>query len=63
MREVVDTNILFSAILNAQGEIGDLLFNSFNLFEFYSANFLKAEIEEHREKVLSISGFTEEEFN
>ena len=63
MRVVVDTNILFSALLNSKGKIGDLLFNSLEIFEFYSVNFLKAEIEVQREKILSISGFTKEEFN
>jgi len=28
MKVVVDTNIIFSALLNSNGTIGDLLFNS-----------------------------------
>ena len=28
MKVVVDTNIVFSALLNSNGSIGDLLFNS-----------------------------------
>lgn len=35
MKVVVDTNIVFSAILNSNGLIGELLFNSGNQFEFY----------------------------
>ncbi|MQY80111.1 MAG: hypothetical protein GH151_13115 [Bacteroidetes bacterium] len=40
MRIVVDTNIVFSAIINTHGKIGDLLMNSDNVFDFYSCNFL-----------------------
>ncbi|CAD5258102.1 MULTISPECIES: PIN domain-containing protein [unclassified Imperialibacter] len=63
MKLVVDTNILFSALLNSEGKIGHLLFNSLHVFEFYSVNFLKEEIKEHQRKIMLISGFTEEEFN
>lgn len=56
MKIVVDTNILFSALLNSEGKIGHLLFNSSNIFEFYSVNFLKKEIEKHQEKLILISG-------
>lgn len=34
MRIIVDANIIFSAILNTNGKIGDLLLNSHNIFEF-----------------------------
>jgi predicted nucleic acid-binding protein len=34
MKIVVDTNIIFSALLNSNGNIGDLLFNSDKDFEF-----------------------------
>lgn len=33
---IVDTNIIFSCLLNSQGTISDLIFNSDNIFEFYS---------------------------
>ena len=38
MKIVVDTNIVFSAILNSDGHIGELLFNSEEQFEFYHQN-------------------------
>ncbi|MGB1207096.1 MAG: PIN domain-containing protein [Chitinophagales bacterium] len=53
---VVDTNIVFSAILNTNTKIGDLLLNSTNEFEFYSASYLKTEIERHKDKLVKISG-------
>lgn len=38
---VVDTNIVFRALLNTQSVIGDLLLNFGNAFDFRSSNFLR----------------------
>ena len=45
---VVDTNIVFSGILNTNNRIGDLLLNSGNVFEFYTVSYLKKELENHK---------------
>lgn len=55
MRIVIDTNIIFSALLNTNGTIGDLLFNSEDTFEFYSCTYMRYEIEKHCEKLKRIS--------
>ena len=55
MKIVVDTNIVFSAILNSDGKIGDLLLNSGKNIDFYSAEYLRYEIENHYEKLAKIS--------
>lgn len=52
---VVDTNIVFSAILNTNSTIGDLILNSRNIFQFYSCNFLLGEIDNHWEKLQRFS--------
>jgi len=52
---VVDTNIVFSAILNTGSNIGDLLMNSDEVFRFYSAEYLRHEIENHNDKLIEIS--------
>ncbi|MFY0653722.1 MAG: hypothetical protein JXQ96_16880 [Cyclobacteriaceae bacterium] len=52
MRIIVDTNIAFSAILNSQSLIGELIFNSEGSFEFFSPQFLKIEIDKYRPKLL-----------
>lgn len=52
---VVDTNIVFSAILNTKSTIGDLILNSQNIFQFQSCNFLLSEIDKHWEKLKRIS--------
>ena len=61
MKIVVDTNIIFSALLNSNGNIGDLLFNSNKDFEFYSCNYMRYEIQKHWERLKKISKLTEEE--
>ena len=55
MKIVVDTNIVFSAILNSNGKIGDLLLNSGKYIDFYSSEYLRYEIENHDEKLSKIS--------
>lgn len=52
---VVDTNIVFSAILNTNSTIGDLILNSRSIFQFQSCNFLLREIDNHWEKLKRIS--------
>ncbi len=58
---IVDTNIVFSGILNSNSRIGDLLLNSHPYLEFYSVNYLRIEIEKHKSKLMEISGLLEEE--
>jgi predicted nucleic acid-binding protein len=52
---VVDTNIVFSAILNSDSKIGDLLLNSGKSIDFYTADYLRYEIGNHYEKLSKIS--------
>ena len=60
MKIVVDTNIIFSALLNSNGNIGDLLFNSDKDFEFYSCGYMRYEIQKHWERLKKISKLTQE---
>ena len=48
MKIVVDSNIVFSAILNSQSQIGQLLIDGSNYFEYYSIRLLKEEILNHK---------------
>lgn len=56
---IVDTNIVFSVLLNTNGTIGDLLFNSNKLFEFYSCAYMQHEIDKHWGKLKRISKLSE----
>jgi predicted nucleic acid-binding protein len=60
---VVDTNIIFSGLLSPNGTISDLLLNSSNTFDFYSPTYLLDELENHKKKLLKISGLSEKELD
>jgi predicted nucleic acid-binding protein len=62
MKIIIDTNIVFSVLLNTSSRVGDLLLNSDTVFEFYTCNLLKEEIVNHQDKLLKISGYTENHF-
>ena len=57
---VVDTNLIFSALIPKASKIREILFES-NMI-FYSPNFLITEIYTHKDKLLKCSKLTESEF-
>lgn len=61
MKIVIDTNIIFSVLLNSNNTIGDILFNSNKEFTFYSCNYMRFEIQQHWDKLLKISKLTDEQ--
>lgn len=63
MKFVVDTNIAFSAVLNTQSKIGDLMMNSQGIFEFYACDTLLTELKRHRVKLLDLSQLNEEQLD
>ena len=60
---IVDTNIIFSCLLNSQSNIGDLIFNSDEVFEFYSNDYMRLEIHKHWDKLKKISRLTDTELD
>ena len=62
MRVVVDSNIVFSAILNTKSQIGQLIINGTKYFDYYTIGLLKTEIFKHKDKILRITGFTDKQF-
>ena len=63
MKIIVDTNIVFSGILNSSSRIGKILRHPGKHFTFYSCDFLKTEIHKHRKKLLKLTKITDEELN
>lgn len=63
MKIIVDTNTIFSTLLNTKGTIGDLVFNSEECFTFYSCSYMRVEIQKHWGKLLKISKLTDEELH
>jgi predicted nucleic acid-binding protein len=63
MRIVVDTNIVFSAILNTNSKIARILLQPKSRLNFYSTEQLSSEIEEHKEKIKNISNYSDYELD
>ena len=63
MKFVVDTNIAFSAVLNTESKIGDLIMNSHGIFEFHACDTLRSELKKHRPKLLELSKSSEEQLD
>lgn len=61
MKVVIVTNIIFSVLLNSEGTIGDLIFNSEGRFEFYSCANMRNEIRNHWDKLKKISNISEDQ--
>ena len=59
---IVDTNIVFSALLNVNSRIGQILINGKNHFDFYSPEYVRHEIFRHKKKIISIGKLSENEF-
>ena len=58
---IVDTNIIFSCLLNTHGTIGDLIFNSDTVLDFYSNEYMRYEIRKHWQRLKKISMLTDAE--
>jgi predicted nucleic acid-binding protein len=56
---VVDTNIVFSAIISDKGKITELLLHKPVNIQFFAPSFLLLELHTHKEKLLSLTSYTE----
>ncbi len=59
MKIIVDTNIVFSTILNSNSRIGKIILNAKGHFQFFTCNYLRTEIQRHRNKLLKLTKLTE----
>ena len=59
MKIIVDSNIIFSALLKTHTTFGQIIFNSDGIFEFYSSHNMRTEIREHWDKLKKLSKLTE----
>lgn len=58
---LIDTNIAFSAILNTNSNIARILLQPKSRLHFYSTDLLLEEIFDHKEKIISLTAYSEEE--
>jgi predicted nucleic acid-binding protein len=61
MRIVVDSNIVFSAILNSDSRIGRIILHPNSRCNFYATDQLFEEIDNHKDKIKSLTGFSDDE--
>ena len=59
MKLIVDTNIVFSAILNSQSWIGQILLHPDDSLIFFSPLFLRKEILNHKQKIKQFTKLSE----
>ena len=61
---IIDSNLIFSAILNIKSGIGQFILksNDYNI-SLYVPKYLNSKITKHFDKILSISSLTEDEVN
>lgn len=52
MKLVVDTNIVFSGMLNSTSRIGKILISPHKDFELISCEFLRVKIHKHKSRLL-----------
>jgi len=60
---IVDTNIIFSSILNPDSKIGRIIIGSRIHFQFYTCDFLKAELLKHKKKILKLTHLSTNELD
>jgi predicted nucleic acid-binding protein len=58
VRIIVDANIAFSAILNTNSKIADILMNSKGIFDFLAPDYLQIELRKYHSKISKISNLT-----
>ena len=63
MNIVVDTNIVFSALINSRSTIPEIIVTPYSNFRFYTSEYLFDELEEHKNKLQKASKLSEKEIN
>lgn len=61
MKVVVDTNIVFSTLLNSSKGVGRLLLSSKHYFDFYTCEYLRTELYNNRAKLKKLTKLPESE--
>src|SRR3989304_6438517 len=59
---IIDSNIAFSAILNVNSRIGQVLINGYKYYDFYAPEYIRYEIFEHQDKIKDLANLSDNEF-
>ena len=63
MRIVVDTNIVFSALMNSNNTMGEILLNLQDELQFFAPELLRIELQRYKDKLKKASKLSEEQLN
>ncbi len=63
MKLIVDTNIVFSAILNSESWIGQILLHPGDSLTFFSPSFLRQEILNHKQRIKHFTKLSDKEID
>ena len=63
MRIVIDTNIVYSALLNTNSKIAKIILRPKTSFNFYSTEMLLSEIEEHKKDIKKYADYSDFELD
>lgn len=59
---IVDSNIIFSAILNVNSRIGQIILTSGSAYDFYAPKYVRDELWNHQEKLKKIAKLDDKDF-
>lgn len=59
---IIDSNITFSAILNVNSRIGQIIINGYKFYDFYAPEYIRTELLEHQEKIKEIASLSDDHF-
>jgi predicted nucleic acid-binding protein len=60
---VVDTNIIFSALIGRSSAIVEIIVGSKEKIQFYTSDYMRVELQNHHEKLKKISKLSDEEIS
>lgn len=59
---VIDTNIVFSAFLNINSRIGQILINGSKYYDFFAPDYIRTELSEHKGEIIKIGKLNEDRY-
>jgi len=63
MRIIIDSNIVFSALVNSNSAIAEIIIGSPEKHDFYSSEYLHIELHNHQDKLKKASKLSDEQIN
>ena len=60
---IIDTNIIFRAILKPSNLVSEIIFNNGDQLEFYAPAFLRTEIDNHRDRIVALAKTNQSQIN